>query len=436
MSLARADQPRRLAVLAAALSLAIALMLVVAVTRSEAIATRYASPVGSGTICSQPEPCQLPEALSIATTGQLVEAVGNKGTYGTVTAPLTANLVVPKEVTLEGVPGEAKPIVYTASNAYGIELREDAALVGFAIHESASNGTAVVTGVDSEIDRVLAISETGGAFSGNYGIVIANSAGSGRYGFSDALANGIAVVQLRGDSFFGTEAGAEFSAFNVDMLPELVNSIVLGEQFGIRAEASGGGNVDIDAIDSSYSHPAMEPDTTITPEGTEGNQTAAPLLVDPEHGDFHELAGSPTIDAGLEGAANGPLDLDGNARASASTLTCSGPGTAHTDIGAYEYIAPTPNCNPAPAPVTLAPPTATNPPKPTPSPPAVCKVPKLAGKKLKGARRVLRAHDCALGKVHLKPGATRKHGKVTKQQPKPGTTRPAGGPVAVTLGPR
>jgi hypothetical protein len=427
-------QSHRLVLLAAALSLALALMLVVAVTRSEAIATRYASPVGSGTACSQPEPCTLPEALSIATTGQIVEAVGNKGTYGTPTSPLSATLVVPKEVTLEGVPGEPKPIVYSASSTFGIELKEGADLDGFTVHESAFNATAVVPGQGSEIDRVLAVSDSGGGFSGNFDITISNSAGSGRYGFFEGLGgSGITEVQLRGDSFFGTEAGVEISSTGVNIYPELINSIFLGEGFGIRAYASGGGHVEIAATHSSYAHPKIEANASITAEGTEGNQTTAPLLVDPEHGDFHERAGSPTIDTGLEGAANGPLDLDGNARSSASTLTCTGPGAAHIDIGAYEYIAPTPNCNTSPAPVTPAPPAGTN---PKPTPPAVCKVPKLAGKKLKGARRVLHAHHCKLGKVHLKPTATRKHGKVTKQKPKPGTTRPAGGTVAITLGPR
>jgi hypothetical protein len=56
------------------------------------------------------------------------------------------------------------------------------------------------------------------------------------------------------------------------------------------------------------------------------NQTAAPVFVDATAGDFHEVSGSPTVDAGVNDAANGTTDLDGNPR------TVNGA----TDIGAYE----------------------------------------------------------------------------------------------------
>jgi hypothetical protein len=60
-----------------------------------------------------------------------------------------------------------------------------------------------------------------------------------------------------------------------------------------------------------------------------GNQTAAPIFVDAENRNYHEAAGSPTIDAGIAGEL-GPLDLDGNPRVQ---------GTA-PDIGAYETLNP------------------------------------------------------------------------------------------------
>lgn len=60
--------------------------------------------------------------------------------------------------------------------------------------------------------------------------------------------------------------------------------------------------------------------------GSAHNETAAPLLVDSGAGDFHQRPGSPTIDAGVDDAANGATDADGNARK-------IGPAT---DIGAFE----------------------------------------------------------------------------------------------------
>lgn len=74
--------------------------------------------------------------------------------------------------------------------------------------------------------------------------------------------------------------------------------------------------------------------------------TAPPLL----SADYHELSGSPTIDAGITDPASGTADLDGNARVQG----------ASTDIGAYEFtpsatgpatgLSPSPSPTPTPTP--------------------------------------------------------------------------------------
>ncbi len=64
-----------------------------------------------------------------------------------------------------------------------------------------------------------------------------------------------------------------------------------------------------------------------------------------------------------------------------------------------------------------------------------CKVPKLIGKKLKAAKRLLRKAHCKLGRVKKKHGATAKRGKIKSQSPKAGKVRPAGTKVKVTLKP-
>ena len=68
----------------------------------------------------------------------------------------------------------------------------------------------------------------------------------------------------------------------------------------------------------------------MTGAGTNFNQTASPLFVNLGAGDFHEAAGSPTIDAGTDSPLNGPFDLEGNPREIGS----------HTDVGAYEFLIP------------------------------------------------------------------------------------------------
>ncbi|MET0559094.1 MAG: PASTA domain-containing protein [Solirubrobacterales bacterium] len=80
-----------------------------------------------------------------------------------------------------------------------------------------------------------------------------------------------------------------------------------------------------------------------------------------------------------------------------------------------------------------APPTQAAPPPPAsqPAAPATCLVPKLTGKKLKGARKALAAAKCKLGKVTR---TSRKASKVAGQSPKPGATKTAGAAVNVSLG--
>jgi hypothetical protein len=64
-----------------------------------------------------------------------------------------------------------------------------------------------------------------------------------------------------------------------------------------------------------------------------GNLTTAPLFVNLAGGDLHLLPGSPCINAGLNAAAPGPVDLDGNPRIVDGTV----------DVGAYEWapVSPT-----------------------------------------------------------------------------------------------
>jgi beta-lactam-binding protein with PASTA domain len=61
--------------------------------------------------------------------------------------------------------------------------------------------------------------------------------------------------------------------------------------------------------------------------------------------------------------------------------------------------------------------------------------PKLRDNKLKAAKTRLRNAGCKIGKVKKLGGATAKTGKVTKQNPKPRTTRVPGTKVNVTLKP-
>jgi hypothetical protein len=65
---------------------------------------------------------------------------------------------------------------------------------------------------------------------------------------------------------------------------------------------------------------------------------------------------------------------------------------------------------------------------------APCTVPKLKGKKLKAAKKILTKAQCKLGHVGKKKGVTAKTGKVVKQSSKVGTVRAPGSKVSVKLG--
>ncbi len=130
----------------------------------------------------------------------------------------------------------------------------------------------------------------------------------------------------------GVVAGYESVAAGAFTL-ELENSIARGARICVPLGSNGGpGNI-------AVTHSNFE--TVVPVNGGQvidggGNQSAAPLFVDAEGGDYREASGSPTIDAGIAGQL-GPLDLTGNSR----TL-----GSA-PDIGAYEFV-------PAPQPPVAA----------------------------------------------------------------------------------
>jgi hypothetical protein len=71
---------------------------------------------------------------------------------------------------------------------------------------------------------------------------------------------------------------------------------------------------------------------TITDPATASNQTAAPLFVNAPGGDFHQAAGSPTIDAGINDPLNGTTDIDGEAR-QIGPLTDIGADERPPDVG-------------------------------------------------------------------------------------------------------
>jgi hypothetical protein len=68
--------------------------------------------------------------------------------------------------------------------------------------------------------------------------------------------------------------------------------------------------------------------------------------------------------------------------------------------------------------------------------PKPCVVPRLKGRRLRKARRMLKAANCALGRVRRRKARRRKVGRVVAQRPRPGRVRPPGTEVRVVVGRR
>jgi hypothetical protein len=91
------------------------------------------------------------------------------------------------------------------------------------------------------------------------------------------------------------------------------NVIARGESSDVRVYSIGSFGAVADMAFSNYRGSVVTGDgATVVDSGH--NQSSAPLFADERLGDYHQLAGSPTIDAGTDDALNGATDFDGEAR--------------------------------------------------------------------------------------------------------------------------
>jgi hypothetical protein len=318
-------------------AIAVLACLAVLPTSASAAFTFFASPGGFGTECSASTPCTVEQALALSASGDTVVLTGDKGTYGTPGSPIVPELLVPNGVVVEGAAGQPMPQLYSHGASAGIRLGTGGTLSNVAIHEEMT-GEAVVS--QGTISQVLALATSGaGCRVDSPGTTIVNTVCAGKFGLFDVLPTGFGTgawpLTLRNDTIYGT---AEAGMLAVSEAPNLqitaINIIVRGAlTTDIETGQSGAGTVDVNLSHSNYAELTTTlGTTTVTPPGSGTNQTAAPIFVNAAANDFAEQQSSPTIDAGVNEAANGPFDVLGNPRTSNVRGAC----TATTDIGAYE----------------------------------------------------------------------------------------------------
>jgi hypothetical protein len=339
-------------------------------TASATAAQRWAAPAGTGpaATCPQSDPCDLDTAVEDLSVVDDDEVIVTPGTY-TITT-----LEVSDAIDLHGQASQPPPTI-NASGSPGIGIF-DAATVRDLKIEAASFEALRLSAAGALVERVSAHAAGGGgtACSVFSSVMIRDSlcrnSGTNSRGVGANLSTfaGTYTARLRNVTAVGTSYGLgfDYSGPGVDFAVDAKNVIADGGSADARATSAGGASTVVTLANSNY---ATEQESTIggglaatvTDPGTGTNQTAAPLFVNAGAGDFHQQAGSPTIDAGVLDGFTGSGDFEGDAR------SLEGDGLCPTapDIGADELVGPAIDCDPPETAVVGGPTDTTADPTPT-----------------------------------------------------------------------
>jgi hypothetical protein len=281
-------------------------------------ATRYASPSGSGTTCSQASPCDLVTAVNSAQNGDTV--IVGAGTYGSAGSPLTTQLNDNGDVTIEGaVTGPGRPVIYESGGS-GIHLAGNGSSVTDLDIEFSGNDGVYLAGTNESATRVVVRSTVNTAADacelygpGSESLIDSLCVSTNPSSRSGAGVQAGATATLRNDTLVG--AYGLYTGGPADV----ANSILDGSLDDLDSNvAPAFTNVEFSTVRAN-----------LNPPSTDDNPVSAPpVFVNAAAGDYHEAPSSPSVGAGAVDPANGTLDLDGTLR------TING----KTDIGAYQLL--------------------------------------------------------------------------------------------------
>ncbi|MDX6617520.1 MAG: hypothetical protein QOD60_2611 [Solirubrobacterales bacterium] len=319
-------------------------------TASAGAATvRYAKPgAGGPEPCTSAAPCSLADAILGHAGGDVVngDSVVLFSGFGDYNPGVALNTSA--AIDIGGEPGKPAP---TINHTLGFGLLSAAAtLHDVRLVQTSPGGVGLVMSGGTAERVSVSAAATGCRTTGVLRDSICISAG---------VSGGNAI-----------DLGSSVSTFISNTTLRNVTAVGGGSSAAIRANAQNGGQVNVDGVNVlatggftqisgtadadpgsratlTFTHSlyatanagGINPSSvSLTPAGTNGNLTAAPQFVNQAGGDFHELATSPSVDAGIAAPDLGSLDLD---RALRSQSTCLG-GTPIPDIGAYELAPPQP----------------------------------------------------------------------------------------------
>lgn len=298
-------------------------------------ATRYASPSGTGLACSQASPCDIQTAVEGPGVIANDEVILLPGDY----AVGANSLVPPVAVDMHGVLGQPRPRILSSANS-AVDVQIPGVLVrdlGIE-HSGGSGGVALSIMAASTAERVIARSSANIACLPALGALIRDSVchstasdqAAVRFFYSGTEGPSTAtLVNVTALASVGNSHAIELGTFDVG-IQTLTATNVIANGSGTAADVSAfnfGTSVTIDLDHSNYDTENQGSGTIITDPGSGTNQLAPPRFLNAGAGDFHQDAGSPTINAGATAPLLGSSDLDGAPRTQ---------GTA-PDIGAYEF---------------------------------------------------------------------------------------------------
>ena len=307
-----------------------------------ALATqRFADPSGSTTgTCAPPDPpCTLQRAIENPQTIGGDEVVVNPGTYNEGADRVT----VTEPITVHGAAGQAVPVINGTANST-LHVDADAATVRRLVIANAGGASAlefVASPAAATGEQIFATSTTGDgclfiqtaspllrdtvcvSTGVGWAGVEAYDATPGPHPFGLMLRNVTAVGA--GPSGRGIVLDATGNNGTVDA-KNVISRGPDGTDVTTFSTATGSATVSL-SYSNYESRFVQTGNGTITDPTTNANQTAAPAFVDATSGDFHQAAGSPTIDAGGSVDLVGALDVDGEARSQGGA----------PDIGADEF---------------------------------------------------------------------------------------------------
>lgn len=304
-------------------------------------ATRYAEPGGNGPAgangCQAANPCGLEAAIENAAAADGDRILLLAGTYNIG----AASLQVVDSITIEPAPGAGRPRITSTSPTFALAISTgaDAAVVrGLEILAlGTGGGLALVTGTAERMTVTsdnVACKLSDALLRDSVCLITSDSASSLSAVFVATAIAG-AQPQLRNVTAISKNAGTPAIQVDADtnQNPKLFahNVIASGFPDAEALEAPTNSSAEIVFSSSSFDTAQGVSGALVTPPGSgPGNITAPAQFVNFAADDFHQAAGSPTIDTGSPDPLLGGLDLDGVTRTRG----------AAPDMGAYESAPP------------------------------------------------------------------------------------------------